>query len=789
MSDVSNRRLRLHALAAATAVALSTAVAAPAFAGRADLDGLQSDTAFDQFIVKYRAGAPERQDAAARARGLDAAARSLAGAPGALRSTGGQPGAPRITHQRRLPVDADVIRVDRKLDRVDAETLMRQLAADPNVEYVEVDRIMQPLLTPNDPHYATYLWGLKDGVAGIRANQAWDTTSGAGVVVAVLDTGIVGHSDLNANVIAGYDFISNATMAGDGNGRDADPSDPGDYYQGDASSWHGTHVAGTIAAVGNNGAGVIGVAYGAKVSPVRVLGRGGGYTSDIVDAITWASGGTVGGVPANANPAEVINMSLGGSGSCSTTYQNAINAAVGRGTTVVVAAGNSNANASNFTPASCNNVINVAAIGNTGNRASYSNYGSSIDVAAPGGDSGSCATLIVSTGNAGTQGPTTENYLCMAGTSMAAPHVAGVVALMQAAAPTALTPAQVESTLKSTLRAFPSTQSPAIGGGIVNAAAAVAAVAGSPGNTAPVANFTSTANGLTVQFTDTSTDSDGSIASRSWNFGDGTTSTAANPSKTYAAAGTYTVTLTVTDDDGASNTRTASVTVSGGGGGGSVLQNGVPVTGISGAASSTRFWTIDVPAGASNLVIATSGGSGDADLYVRYGSAPTTTAYDCWPYRSGNAESCAFATPQAGTYHVMLRGYSSFSGVTLAGTYSTGGGGGAQTYSNGTDYAINSNATVESPIPVSGRSGNAPGSTPVAVDIRHTYRGDLKVDLVAPDGSVYVLHNRTGGSADNVIGTYTVNLSGEPLNGTWRLRVNDNAAGDTGYINSWSITF
>ncbi|MCW5580130.1 MAG: S8 family serine peptidase, partial [Luteimonas sp.] len=638
---------------------------------------------------------------------------------------------------------------------------------------------------------ATYLWGLKDGVAGIRANQAWDTTNGAGVVVAVLDTGIVSHSDLNANVIAGYDFISNTTVAGDGNGRDSDPSDPGDYYGGNSSSWHGTHVAGTIAAVGNNGAGVIGVAYGAKISPVRVLGRGGGYTSDIVDGITWASGGTVSGVPANANPAEVINMSLGGSGTCSSTYQNAINAAVGRGTTVVVAAGNSNANASNFTPASCNNVINVAAIGNTGNRASYSNYGTSIDVAAPGGDSGSCTTLIVSTGNAGTQGPTTENYLCMAGTSMAAPHVAGVVALMQAASPNALTPAQVESTLKSTLRAFPSTQSPAIGGGIVDAAAAVAAVAGGgSGNTAPVANFTSTVNGLTVQFTDTSTDSDGSIVSRSWNFGDGTTSTATNPSKTYSAAGTYTVTLTVTDDDGATNTRTQSVTVSGGGGGGSVLQNGVPVSGISGASGSTQFWTINVPAGASNLVISTSGGTGDADLYVRYGAAPTTSTYDCRPYRSGNAESCSFASPQTGTYHVMLRGYSSFSGVTLTGTYSTGGGGGsAQTYTNGTDYPINDYATVESQIPVSGRSGNAPSSTPVAVDIRHTYRGDLKVDLVAPDGSVYVLHNRTGGSADNIIGTYTVNLSSEPLNGTWKLRVRDNAAGDTGYINSWSITF
>ncbi len=356
---------------------------------------------------------------------------------------------------------------------------MRQIAADPNVEYVEVDQIMKPLMTPNDTHYATYLWGLQSGVPGIKADQAWNTTDGSGVVVAVIDTGYVTHSDLGANILPGYDFISNTRVSGDGNGRDADPSDPGDYYRNEDSSWHGTHVAGTVAAVGNNNKGVIGVAYGAKVVPVRVLGRGGGYTSDIADGITWASGGSVAGVPANANPAEVINMSLGGASTCSSTYQAAIDGAVSRGTTVVVAAGNDNADVAGFTPASCNNVIAVAATNKSGTRASYSNYGSKIDVAAPGGDSPDCTTLIVSTGNAGTSGPTTENYLCMAGTSMASPHVAGTVALMQAArgAKPALTPAQVESILKSTLRPFPGSNDKPIGNGIIDAAAAVSAAA------------------------------------------------------------------------------------------------------------------------------------------------------------------------------------------------------------------------------------------------------------------------------------------------------------------------
>jgi serine protease len=312
---------------------------------------------------------------------------------------------------------------------------------------------------------------------------------------------------------------------------------------------------------------------------------------------------------------------------------------------------------------------------------------------------------------------------------------------------------------------------------------------GGGGNVAPTANFTSSASGLTVTFTDTSTDSDGSIASRSWSFGDGTTSTAANPSKTYSAAGTYTVTLTVTDNGGATNTKTGSVTVSTGGGGGTVLQNGVPVTGLAAAAGASLNYTIVVPAGASNLSIKTSGGTGDADLYVKSGSAPTDTVYDCRPYQSGNTETCTFATPTAGTYYVRLKAYSAFSGVSLTGSYTTGGGGGTQTYTNGTDVAIADNATVNSPIVVSGRSGNGLASTSVAVNIVHTYKGDLKVDLVAPDGSVYVLHNRSGGSTDNINSTYTVNLSSEALNGTWNLRVNDNANGDTGYINSWSVTF
>lgn len=227
----------------------------------------------------------------------------------------------------------------------------------------------------------------------------------------------------------------------------------------------------------------------------------------------------------------------------------------------------------------------------------------------------------------------------------------------------------------------------------------------------------------------------------------------------------------------------------GGGGGGGTLTRGTPLTNQSAATGSSLAYTMAVPSGATNLTFTTSGGTGDADLFVRFGSAPTDTVYDCKSEGSTNAETCTIPAPSAGTYHVRLKAYAAFSGVSIVGNYTTGGGGGTQTYSNTTDYAINDNSTVDSPITVSGRTGNAPTNASVTVAIVHTYQGDLKVDLVAPDGSLYNIHNRSGGSTDNINKTVQFNLSSEPLNGTWRLRVNDNASNDIGRIDSWSITF
>jgi len=222
---------------------------------------------------------------------------------------------------------------------------------------------------------------------------------------------------------------------------------------------------------------------------------------------------------------------------------------------------------------------------------------------------------------------------------------------------------------------------------------------------------------------------------------------------------------------------------------GGVLTNGVAKTGLSGATGSDQIWTLDVPAGATGLKFVTSGGTGDADLYVKFGSAPTTTVNDCKSEGGTNAETCNIATAQAGKYYVLVHSYATFSSLSLTGSYTAGGGGTPQTYSNTTDYTINDNATVDSPITVSGRSGNAPSNASVTVAIVHTYIGDLKVDLVAPDGTLYNIHNHTGSSTDNINKTVTLNLSTEALNGTWKLRVNDNAAQDTGKIDSWSVTF
>lgn len=429
----------------------------------------------DRFIVMYRGGASME--------GVGTTSLERA------RIAGNRQGL-RVTPLRRTLMGAQVYQLDRPVSDEQARLLAVQwTSGDADIEYAEPDRILSPQFTPDDPSYGQQ-WHYFDPIGGINAPAAWDVANGSGVVVAVLDTGVRPHADLAANLLTGHDFISNSVMANDGNGRDADARDPGDDVLADAcfvgspardSTWHGTHVAGTIAALTHNRQGVAGVAWGARVLPVRVLGRCGGYTSDIADGIIWAAGATIFGAPPNPTPARVLNLSLGGDGPCDFTSQNAVNVARSRGAVVVVAAGNGSSNAALTSPASCNGVVTVAATGRTGARASYSNFGSIVSLAAPGGDG---PQGVLSTSNTGLSAPAADAYLSYQGTSMAAPHVAGVAALMFSINP-GLSPDQVGSILKATARSFPTTCS-GCGTGIVDAALAVNVAAGTVPAPAPI---------------------------------------------------------------------------------------------------------------------------------------------------------------------------------------------------------------------------------------------------------------------------------------------------------------
>ncbi|WP_263405649.1 S8 family peptidase [Chitinimonas arctica] len=345
----------------------------------------------DRIIVKYRdSGVTSLQ--AASASGATAKATVAAERQSRIQSAVGRFGG-NARFLRHGGMGTQVWKLDKRMPVGQVASMAAEMAkGDTSIEYAEPDRILRIMAAnPNDARWSDQ-WDLQNSVAGVNAPAAWDLSTGSGVVVAVLDTGYRPHVDLAANIVGGYDMINDAETGNDGNGRDSDARDTGDAVvaeecgvgeEASDSSWHGTHVAGTIAAVTHNGIGVAGLAYNAKVLPVRVLGKCGGYTSDIADGMIWASGGSVAGLPANPNPARVINMSLGGPGACDATSQNAINAARARGTVVVVAAGNESQDARNSNPANCAGVVTVAAYGKTGARAYYSNFGTVVDLSGP----------------------------------------------------------------------------------------------------------------------------------------------------------------------------------------------------------------------------------------------------------------------------------------------------------------------------------------------------------------------------------------------------------------------
>ena len=412
------------------------------------------------------------------------------GMPLATLSTMGGSGS--LTYNRPMSLGSDVISLAPGTSIAAAEEIANRLAGQPDVEFAVVDRIAHIMQTPNDSrypeqwHYHSVITAGASPNYGLNLPPAWDITTGSSsVVVAVLDTGITVHEDIDSSrILPGYDFLTSLSQANDGDGRDSNPSDPGDCTNSAScsSSWHGTHVAGTIGANSNNALGVSGVSWGSRILPVRVLGVGGGAYSDIIDGMVWASGGTVPGVPANTTPAKVLNLSLGGANPCDSAMQTAVNAAMANGAVVVVSAGNSNANVSGYSPASCTGVITVAATSQTGQRAYYSNYGTGVEIAAPGGDY-NVDTTVLSTLNSGITSPGSSTYAGYQGTSMAAPHVSGLVSLMLSVNP-ALTASQILTHIQQNATPFPaggSCTTSNCGSGIANAGTTLAAI-----NTAPI---------------------------------------------------------------------------------------------------------------------------------------------------------------------------------------------------------------------------------------------------------------------------------------------------------------
>ncbi|WP_351078353.1 S8 family serine peptidase [Shewanella sp. CAL98-MNA-CIBAN-0140] len=684
-----------------------------------------------------------------------------------------------------------------------------------DVEYVEEDSPRR-LLAETTPWGQTFV-----GATVLSDSQAGNRT------ICIIDSGYDrSHNDLNANNVTG-----------------TNNSGTGNWYQPGNNNAHGTHVAGTIAAIANN-EGVVGVMpnQNANIHVVKVFNEAGwGYSSSLVAAIDTC---------VNSGGANVVTMSLGGSGS-TTTERNALNNHYNNGVLLIAAAGNAGDSSYSY-PASYDGVMSVAAVDSNLDHAAFSQYTDQVEISGPGEAILSTVTVgegrladitigaqsyfsngvvphnrLTPSGSSYTAAPINASATAtlaectVSGTSVNCGNMSNKICLVERVGNQGSSYPEINSTkackdagaagiIVYSNSALPGLQNPFL----VDANSDITVPSVSIDRTTGLALKAKLGQSTTVSNqgnrdyayyngTSMATPHVSGVATLVWSY-----HPECSASQVRAALNATADDLSVAGRDnqtgyGMINAVAAKAyldescngpTDPGTGSGDSVLEKGAVKTGLAGAKSDELYFSLDVPTGAKDLSFTMSGGTGDADLYVQYGASPTSSSYDCRPWKSGNAESCPIATPQSGTYYVMVQGYSAFSGVSLVANYTAGntsGGntGGPASYTNTGNYTIPDNNTtgIVSPINVN-RTGDS-GTVSVSIGIIHTYIGDLKIQLVSPTGQTVVIHNNTGGGTDNLTQTYTANMAGVESSGIWTLKAVDNANQDSGYIDTWSLSF
>ncbi|AVV86108.1 S8 family serine peptidase [Shewanella putrefaciens] len=686
------------------------------------------------------------------------------------------------------------------------------LKSRPDVEYVEED-LPRHFLSETTPWGQTYV-----GATQLSDSQAGNRT------ICIIDSGYDrGHSDLNGNNVTG-----------------TNNSGTGNWFEPGNNNAHGTHVAGTIAAIANND-GVVGVMpnQNANIHIVKVFNESGwGYSSSLVSAIDTCV----------TNGANVVTMSLGGSGS-STTERNAMAAHYNNGVLLIAAAGNAG-NSTHSYPASYDSVMSVASVDSNKNHSAFSQYTNQVEIAGPGEavlstvtrGEGRLADITIGSQSYFDAGvvphnryvSSGSNYVpapfngtataalaecTVSGTSFNCGNMTNKICLVERVgnqgtsypeinAVKACKNAGASAVIVFSNTSLPGLQNPflvdanneanlvsvsvdrATGLALRNQIGATVTVSNQGNKDYEYYNGTSMAtphvsgvatlvwsyhpecSAAQVRNALKMTAEDLGTAGRDNYYGYGLVNAVAAKAYLDASCNGPTDPVDPTEP------------------GDSVLVNGVAKTGLSGSASEELHFSFNVPQGATNLGFVMNGGTGDADLYVQYGAAPTTSNYDCRPYKSGNSESCSITNIQSGTYYAMVKGYSAFSDVSLTASYTASNDGGAPTsYSNTDNYNIPDNkaAGITSPITVT-RTGDS-GTVTVVVNIVHTYIGDLKVQLISPSGKTVTLHNNTGAGTDNINKSYTADMAGADSSGIWKLKAVDSSRGDVGYIDSWELSF